>query len=90
MAVNLPDVPNLLRVSKAIAMLDAILCPDWQYRFYSFNSKWAAEEEMASMLDGSSDSYFVLFNSHGAILNGYLNCFKPSRRYFAKPDLPAM
>jgi hypothetical protein len=71
MPVNLPDVPNLLRISKAIAMLDAILCPDWQYRFYSFNSKWAAGEQMASMRDGCGDSYFVLFNSHGAILKGY-------------------
>jgi hypothetical protein len=71
MPINLPDVPNLLRISKAIAMLDAILSPEWLYRYYSFNSKWSPGEQMASMRNGSGDGYFILFNQHGAILKGY-------------------
>jgi hypothetical protein len=71
MALDLPDVPNLLRIGKAIAILDAIICPEWQYRYYSFNSRWSAGEQMASMRNGSGDEYFVLFNQHGAILKGY-------------------
>src|SRR5580700_5588368 len=71
MAISLPDVQNLLRISKAITMLDAILCPEWQYRYYSFNSKWSPGEQMASMRNGCGDGYFVLFNQHGAILKGY-------------------
>jgi len=29
-------------------MLDAILSPEWEFRYYSFNSKWAEGEMMAS------------------------------------------
>src|SRR6202035_3695076 len=71
MTPDLPDVQNLLRISKAIAVLDAILSPDWQYRYYSFNSRWAAGKQMASMRNGEGDHYFILFSQHGAILKGY-------------------
>jgi len=52
-------------------MLDAILSPDWEFRYYSFNSKWNAGEMMASMRNGSGDDYFILFNSSGAIIKGF-------------------
>jgi len=52
-------------------MLDAVLSPDWEYRYYSFNSKWAPDEMMASMRNGSGDEYFILFNSAGAIIKGF-------------------
>ena len=52
-------------------MLDAVLSPDWQYRFYSFNHDWGPDEQMASMRNGCGDSYFILFNQHRAILKGY-------------------
>ncbi|HZK79784.1 MAG TPA: hypothetical protein VFC46_01930 [Humisphaera sp.] len=52
-------------------MLDAIICPEWLDRYYSFNAKWSPGEQMASMRNGSGDGYFVLFNKHGAILKGY-------------------
>lgn len=64
-------IDELLAISKAIAMLDAVMSPDWQYRYYSFNSKWSPGEQMASMRNGSGDDYFILFNRHGAILKGY-------------------
>ena len=31
---DLPDVPTLMRLFQSIAMLDAILEPEWQYRYY--------------------------------------------------------
>ncbi len=37
---NLPDIESLRRLSQSVAMLDAILSPEWVYRYYSFNSKW--------------------------------------------------
>lgn len=52
-------------------MLDAILCPDWQNRYYSYNSKWAPGMEMASMRTGSGDDWFLLFDSAGAALKGF-------------------
>ena len=68
---SLPSVDELLAVSKAIAMLDAVLMPEWQYRYYSFDSNWGPGEQMASMRDGCGNGYFILFNRHGAILKGY-------------------
>ena len=52
-------------------MLDAILSPDWEFRYYSFNSRWSEGNEMASMRNGSGDDYFCLFNKSGAILKGF-------------------
>jgi hypothetical protein len=68
---DLPSIDELIRISKAIALLDAILSPDWEYRYYSFNSKWALGEMMASMRNGSGDEYFILFDSHGAAIKGF-------------------
>src|SRR6185369_15285801 len=67
----LPDIELLRRLSQSMAMLDAILSPDWEYRYYSFNSNWAPDEMMASMRNGSGDEYFILFNSIGAIIKGF-------------------
>jgi hypothetical protein len=52
-------------------MLDAILEPEWEYRYYSFNSRWSPGEMMASMRDGSGDGYFILFDKHGAAIKGF-------------------
>ncbi len=52
-------------------MLDAILSADWEFRYYSFNSKWDTGKMMASMRDGSGDDYFILFYSHGVIIKGF-------------------
>lgn len=69
--VALPDPMTLRRRAQTLGVLDAIMSPDWQYRYYSFNSKWAQDEMMASMTDGCGDNFFILFNPHGAILKGF-------------------
>ena len=60
------------RVSQSIAVLDAILSPEWDYRFFSFNAAWdpANRERMASMRDGSGDEYFAVFSLVSGILKG--------------------
>ncbi|QEL17337.1 hypothetical protein [Limnoglobus roseus] len=68
---ELPDVDGLRRLLKSLAMLDAILCRDWQFRYYSFNSKWAKGERMGSMRDGSGNEFYALFNRHGCYLKGF-------------------
>lgn len=73
-AEMLPDIPNLVRISKAIAMLDAILCQEWEHRYYSFNSFWNKDdpsEMMASMRDGTGNHYFIWFMREGAAIKGY-------------------
>lgn len=68
---KLPDIETLRRLTKSIAMLDAIICPEWESRYYSYNSKWGQGEEMASMQNGCGDDWFLLFDRHGAALKGF-------------------
>ena len=51
-------------------MLDAIVSPEREYRYYSFNSAWADSELMASMRNGSGDYWFALFSVDGVALHG--------------------
>nr|WP_145406144.1 hypothetical protein [Paenibacillus xylanexedens] len=50
---QLPDIQECQRMFKAAAMLDAILMPEWQYRYYSYNAHWDVNEQMASLRDGN-------------------------------------
>ncbi|MCI0488117.1 MAG: hypothetical protein L0229_16130 [Blastocatellia bacterium] len=68
---SLPNIDSLKKVSRSLAMLDAILSPEWEYRYFSFNSHWGPNEMMASMRNGCGDEYFILFNPVGAILKGF-------------------
>jgi hypothetical protein len=68
---KLPDVADLQRLLQSMAVLDAILCPEWQFRYYSFNAGWAPGETMGSMRNGSGDDYFVLFSESGCFLKGF-------------------
>ena len=52
-------------------MLDAILMPEWEHRYYSFNSKWAENEQMASMRNGQGDGWYCGFGLPGAFLKGF-------------------
>lgn len=63
----LPSPAELEQRCMALATLDAILCPDWESRYYSFDRHWDPEggARMGSMRDGSGDDYFVLFFADG-------------------------
>ena len=67
---ELPTVDELKRISQSLAMLDSILMPDWEYRYFSFDANWGDDEMLATMRNGSGDSYFILFSSAGAIIKG--------------------
>lgn len=67
----LPDVKELKKLSQSLAILDAILEPEWELRYYSFNSEWGEGEQLASMRDGGGSFYFIPFNSTGAIIKGF-------------------
>ena len=67
---NISDLPKaslLKKISQSLATLDAIMMPDWDFRYFSFNNRWDYSESMASMRDGSGDEYFILFNDTGVI-----------------------
>src|SRR4051812_33026108 len=69
--MTLPDIESLKKLSQSLAMLDAIMAPEWESRYYSFNTKWGEGVMIASMRDGSGDEYFILFNPYGAIIKGF-------------------
>jgi hypothetical protein len=66
----LPDVSTLRRLTRSLAMLDAILSPEWESRYYSFDSHWGEGELMASMRDGEGDHWFALFTHAGVVVIG--------------------
>ncbi|WP_440111716.1 hypothetical protein [Paenibacillus sp. QZ-Y1] len=68
---KLPQISECRQILKAAAMIDAILMPEWEYRYYSYNSQWDTNEQMASMRDGQGDHYFALFSSNGLIIKGF-------------------
>jgi hypothetical protein len=70
---QLPNVDDLRGLLRSLAMLDAILSPEWVYRYYSFNSAWADGEEMGSMRDGSGDHFFAHFSRAGCWLKGFVH-----------------
>jgi hypothetical protein len=49
-------------------MIEAVVCPEWQYRYYSFNAGWAPGEEMASMRNGMG-----WIDGRGIIVSGSRN-----------------
>jgi hypothetical protein len=79
---ELPTIANLRRLTRSLAMLDAIVSPEWEYRYYSFNSSWADSEMMASMRNGSGDHWFALFCPAGVALHGLAHeapSFRPGK-----------
>ncbi len=68
-----PDPATLRELLRSMAMLDAILCPEWEYRYYSFDAAWSEGEQMASMRDGEGDDFFALFNAQGCFFKGFVH-----------------
>lgn len=68
---GMASVPELMRIMQSLAMLDAILEEEWEYRYFSFNSNWSRSEAMGSMRNGSGDDMFALFDSKGCFLRGF-------------------
>lgn len=67
----MPDSKKLQAACKSMAVLDAILSQDWVYRYYSYNSEWAEEEEFFEMRNGEGDQLLVLFKKEGTVINGF-------------------
>ena len=67
----LPNISSVRLRAKALAMAEAILSPDWEDRYFSFNARWDDGEEMASMRNGQGDDWFLLLGSFGAAFKGF-------------------
>jgi len=77
---ELPTIEQLIRLTKSIATLDAIIERDWNSRYYSFNSRWDTNRQMASMRNGEGDAWFCVFGPQGAFLKGFHHECKIAQR----------
>lgn len=71
LAARLPAIEQVRRWSQSLAVLDAILSPDWEMRYFSFDPVWSEHEQMASMRNGSGDEYAIVFSDAGAYVRGF-------------------
>ncbi|MFD8378324.1 hypothetical protein ACFV2X_07185 [Streptomyces sp. NPDC059679] len=70
-ARQLPGIAVLQHHCRSIAMLEAVLSPEWADRYYSFDAHWSETETMASMRNGSGDEYSIVFSAAGAYIRGF-------------------
>ncbi|MGW8889687.1 hypothetical protein [Streptomyces sp. NPDC055749] len=67
----LPGIENLRDHCRGLAMLDAVLSPEWDARFYSYNARWKEGAQLASMRDGMGSEYTIVFSAAGAYVQGF-------------------
>ena len=70
-AKQLPGASELREHCRGLAMAEAILSPEWENRYYSFNNTWAPNVQLASMRDGCGDEYAAVFSVQGVYLRGF-------------------
>jgi hypothetical protein len=78
---TLPTISELRKICKSLAVLDCVLMPEWEFRYYSYDSKWSRECELASMRNGSGDYYFIHFNPIGIFIKGYFHESNPINKF---------
>jgi hypothetical protein len=86
--INLPEWQRFKQICKSVSVLDAILSQDWQYRYYSYNSKWADGEEFCAMRNGHGDELLILFRAEGSVINGMAHEFYPKNKEKITKDIP--
>lgn len=84
----LPNKNKLQSICKAISVLDAIICPEWEYRYYSYNSKWGEGEEFFEMNNGSGDLMHILFVNNKCIINGFGHEYQNNDKSEITKNLP--
>ena len=86
----LPDSNTLKTICKAISVLDAIISQDWEYRYYSYNSKWDKDEECFQMRNGSGDEMHILFREDGCVINGFAHEYDQKDKGKLTQNLPTI
>ena len=87
---SLPDRKSLATICKAISVLDAIISPEWEYRYYSYNSKWDKNEECLQMRNGSGDEMHILFREEGCVINGFAHEYDQQDKVKLTQNLPTI
>ena len=69
-AARLPEIEVVRAWTRSLAVLDAVMSPEWESRYFSFDTAWGVDE-MAPMRKGSGDEYSIVFDRHGAFIRGF-------------------
>ncbi|MEU9352677.1 hypothetical protein AB0D65_17205 [Streptomyces griseoloalbus] len=70
-ARHLPEIAVLREHCRSMAVLEAVLSPEWESRHHSFDDHWSETESMASMRSGSGNEYSIVFSAAGAYMRGF-------------------
>jgi hypothetical protein len=71
---NLELIPNpneLQKICRSISTLEAIICQEWEYRYYSYQKNWSTKEELCEMRNGQGDQMLIIFREDGTCINGF-------------------
>ncbi|WP_432510038.1 hypothetical protein [Kineococcus sp. SYSU DK001] len=71
LARRLPDPETLRARARGLAVLDAVLIEDPDSRTFDVDTRWAADEELASMDDGSGNAWSMTSTPAGVWLRGF-------------------
>jgi hypothetical protein len=69
--IHFPDIDTLKRRMQSLATLDALLSPEWEFRYFSFDKHWGAGEMMGSIRNGPGDDVFALFADVGCFIKEF-------------------
>jgi len=86
---NLNLIPNPIKlqsICKSISALEVIICPEWEFRYYSYQRDWCEDEEVFEMRNGEGDQMLILFSNNGTCINGFahkskMNCWRDIKRH---------
>ncbi|MDG1332583.1 MAG: hypothetical protein P8P74_09655 [Crocinitomicaceae bacterium] len=67
----LPNPKELQQICRSISAIEAIICPEWQYRYFSYQKDWSETEEVCEMRNGQGDQMLILFSPQGVCINGF-------------------
>lgn len=87
---QLPGRRALQQICKALAVADAIISQEWEYRYYSYNAEWAEDEESFQMRDGQGDEMLILFREEGCVINGLAHEYEQPDKKKLTQGLPAI
>jgi hypothetical protein len=82
----LPDVQRLRLAFQSMALLDAIIMPEWQFRYYSFQAPTENFGGIAIgyMRNGSGDDVHAIFGHVGCVIRGFAHEY-PMSPYASDP-----
>jgi len=87
---SLPDRKSLETICKSISVLDAIISQEWQYRYYSYNSRWDTNERCLQMRNGSGNEMHILFREDGCAINGFAHEYEQQDKVKLTNNLPTI